>query len=110
VIDRVAALGFKLGQTTLSSYERGETVPTILMVGAIEIACDRPVGWVGIQAGLYAPPTSVPQLAAVDPELTDELRDSVVRAHDVAVKASRRARKASDEGQISLRRPQAGLK
>ena len=85
VIERVAALGFTLGQTTLSSYERGETVPTIVMAAAIELACERPLGWIAAQAGLLAELLTVGDAVAMDPMLSDESRGEVLATYEACV-------------------------
>lgn len=86
VIERVAELGLTLGQTTLSSYERGETVPTVVMSAAIERACGRPLGWIAIQAGYVTDVCTVPEAIAVDPKLDDIGRGIVTAAYQSQVK------------------------
>lgn len=86
MIERVLALGFKLGQTTLSSYERGETVPTVVMAAAIELACDRPLGWIAAQAGLVAELLTVPDAVTMDPMLTDDGRVDVLAVYESVIK------------------------
>jgi transcriptional regulator with XRE-family HTH domain len=60
-----------VGQSTLSQWETGKTVPDVFQLRAIEVACDREAGWIGVRAGLFAVPQTVAEAIAMDPDLED---------------------------------------
>lgn len=61
-------------QQTISRLAKGESKPKFWHLAAIEEACDRPRGWVLIQAGIVAGVTTVAEAIAVAPELDDVQR------------------------------------
>lgn len=64
-----------VGQSTLSQWETGKSTPDALQLRAIEDACERPGGWISVQAGLIELPVSVAEVIAMAPELNDRDRD-----------------------------------
>lgn len=70
-----------IGQSTLSSYEKGLSVPAVLRLWDIERACNRDAGWIVVNAGLVPGVMTVPQAIAIAPELDDTAREWLTRAH-----------------------------
>lgn len=60
-----------IGQSTLSQWENGRSTPDANQLRGIEEACDRPAGWILIQAGYVSDVATVPEAIAVAPELED---------------------------------------
>lgn len=73
-----------IGQSTLSSYEAGASVPTVTRVAAIERACGRPAGFILNHAGLIEVITTVLQAIEMDPDLDDGGRRAVRAYYDGA--------------------------
>src|SRR4051794_23476468 len=65
-------------QQTISRLAVGESSPKFWHLIAIEDACERPRGWILVQAGLVDLPTSVPEAVAMDPKLDDGQRRIVL--------------------------------
>jgi transcriptional regulator with XRE-family HTH domain len=63
-----------IAQSTLSQWENGKSAPDALQLRMIEAACERPAGWISVQAGLLDTPTSVAEAVAMAPELDDGQR------------------------------------
>lgn len=92
-----------IGQSTLSSYEKGLSVPAALRLWDIERACGREPGWIVVNAGLVANIKTVPDAIAMDPALDDDGRSSLLRAYRGAAKVRRlRANDAGDDGEVRL--------
>lgn len=68
-VDAGAAAG--VDQATISRYIRGESIPNLDVVKAIEETSGRPLGWIAIQAGYVADVKTVAEAIAVDPDLDD---------------------------------------
>lgn len=77
--DLARALG--VDQTTVSSWSRGNSRPTLEQLAALEDACDRPLGFVLRLAGFVEDVVDVPGAVAVDPCLDDLGRDVVLNAY-----------------------------
>jgi transcriptional regulator with XRE-family HTH domain len=58
-------------QQTISRLASGSSSPKLRHLVAIEEACDRPRGWILIQAGYIAEVRTVEEAIAVAPELED---------------------------------------
>ncbi len=69
------------GQSTVSQWERDKSTPDAYQLRAIEDACDRPHGWILVQAGFVADHTSVLQAIEMAPELTDSQRRALRDAY-----------------------------
>lgn len=70
-----------IGQSTLSQWELGKSTPDALQMHAIEMACERPAGWISVQAGLVHDVRTVPDAIAMDPELDDIARKALLDAY-----------------------------
>lgn len=88
--DELAAKA-SVGQSTLSQWETGKSTPDALQLRAIEDACDRPAGWISVQAGLVELPTSVAEIIAMAPELSDGDRDILMDVYDGFTRQARAA-------------------
>lgn len=56
------------------------------MAAAIELACDRPLGWIAAQVGLIAEVQTVPEAIAVDPKLDDPTRKALLEVYEAAIR------------------------
>jgi transcriptional regulator with XRE-family HTH domain len=79
--DELAAKA-SVGQSTLSQWETGKSTPDALQLHAIEVACDRPAGWISVQAGLIDVPLTVADAIAMDPALEDGERVVVMDVYE----------------------------
>lgn len=75
-----------LGQSTLSQWENGRSTPDPNQLRTIEEACDRPAGWILIQAGYVADVTTIPEAIAVAPELNDMTRRALLDTYRAAIR------------------------
>lgn len=82
-----------LSQSMVSDWRRGETVPSIAQVLALDEICGKPRGWILMNAGL-ADPGRVEESVVVDPHLDDEGRSLVLAA---LLQQRERSRKRLDE-------------
>lgn len=73
------ATGF--GQSTLSQWENGRSMPDLDQLRAIEEACGRPRGWIALQAGYVAGLTKIEDAIAMSPDLDDVGRDIVLKVY-----------------------------
>jgi transcriptional regulator with XRE-family HTH domain len=64
-----------LTQPALSDLEKGKRPPSLAQVAALEMACDRPRGFILRAAGLVDDVVTVETAIQVDPLLTDRDRD-----------------------------------
>lgn len=78
--DIAEALGVR--QSMVSKWMTGSVVPDVYTINAIERACERPLGWVLIKAGLVELPQSTRAAIAVDPLLDDHARRVILAAYD----------------------------
>jgi transcriptional regulator with XRE-family HTH domain len=76
------ALKASIGQSTLSQWENGRSTPDPNQLRVIEEVCDRPIGWILIQAGYIADVTTVPEAIAVAPELSDSQKAIIMDAYN----------------------------
>lgn len=67
-----------INQSQVSRWSRGESTPTLEQLAQIEDAAERPRGFILNAAGLIAPVLSVPDAIAMDPQLDDRDRNSLL--------------------------------
>lgn len=85
-----------IGQSTLSVYEQGKSVPTVLALWEIERACGRESGWIVVNAGLVAEIKTVPDAIAMDPDLDDVERRVLADAYRGARRNAQQRRLGPD--------------
>lgn len=86
-----------IGQSTLSAYEQGKSVPNVLQLYAIEAACNRVAGWIVVRAGLVAEVKTIPEAIAVAPELSDGARKALLSLYEGVLEGVTRTAAAIDD-------------
>lgn len=74
-----------VSQPIVSDLIRGERLPTLEQMEAIERACERPPGFILTIAGYLQPADTLAERLALDPDIDDVGRRNVLAVYDAMV-------------------------